>query len=100
MVFTSLSSVQHRPASEVGDIRALVARQLHVDLSRVTDDAHFRDDLGADWLDRLELLTLIEDIFTDVEITDDDADQIEVVGDLIRHVEEAHGRVRHYRAER
>ena len=32
-------------------------------------------------------MILIEDTFTGVEITDGDADQIEVVGDLIRHIE-------------
>jgi hypothetical protein len=50
----------------------------------VTDEAHFTDDLGADWLDRLELMIVI-DRFADVGIKND-VDQ-EVVGDLIRHVE-------------
>jgi acyl carrier protein len=52
----------------------------------VTDEAHFTDDLAADWLDRLELMIVIEDRFADVGITNEDVDQ-EVVGDLIRHVE-------------
>jgi hypothetical protein len=51
----------------------------------VTDEAHFTDDLGADWLDRLELMIVI-DRFADVGIKNEDVDQ-EVVGDLIRHVE-------------
>ena len=55
-------------------------------VKRVTDEAHFTDDLGADWLDRLELMILIEDRFPAVEITDDDVDRIDVVGDLIRHI--------------
>ena len=74
---------------EVREIRALVAKHLEIDIARVTDEAHFRHDLGAHWLDRLELLILIEDQFADIEILDDDADQIEVVGDLIRCVEGA-----------
>jgi acyl carrier protein len=41
-----------------------------------------------DRYDCLELMILIEDAFSGVEITDDDADQIEVVGDLIRHIED------------
>ena len=53
----------------------------------MTDEAHFTDDLGADWLDRLELMIVIEDRFADVEITDEDIAQLEVVGDLIRHIE-------------
>jgi acyl carrier protein len=40
-----------------------------------------------DRYDRLELMILIEDAFTGVEFTDDDGGQIEVVGDLIRHIE-------------
>jgi acyl carrier protein len=69
------------------DVRTLIANQLGVDVKRVTDEAHFTNDLGADWLDRLELMIVIEHRFTDVVITDEDVDQIEVVGDLIRHIE-------------
>ena len=69
------------------DVRTLIAHQLGVDVKRITDEAHFTDDLGADWLDRLELMIVIEDRFVDVVITDEDVNQIEVVGDLIRHVE-------------
>src|SRR5262245_13747103 len=69
------------------DVRTLIAHQLGVDVKRVTDEAHFTDDLGADWLDRLELMIVIEDRFADVVITDEDVDQLEVVGDLIRHIE-------------
>jgi acyl carrier protein len=49
-------------------------------------EAHFTDDLGTDWLDRLELMIVIEDRFAHVVITDDDVNQIEVVGDLIRRI--------------
>ena len=69
------------------DVRTLIANQLGVDVKRVTDEAHFTDDLGADWLDRLDLMIVIEDRFADVVITDEDVDQVEVVGDLIRHIE-------------
>ena len=69
------------------DVRTLIAHQLGVDFRRVTDEAHFADDLGADWLDRLELMIVIEDRFVDFVIRDEDVDQIEVVGDLIRHIE-------------
>ncbi len=78
---------------EVRELRALVAKHLHLDVRRVTDQAHLRRDLGAGWLDRLELLMLIEDQFIDVEIADD-TDRIEVVADLIRCVEGARGRGR------
>ena len=69
------------------DIRTLIAEHLGVEVERVTDEAHFLDDLGADWLDRLELMIVIEDQFACSEIGDDVADQIVAVGDLIRFVE-------------
>ena len=31
------------------DVRALIANHLGVSVDRVTDEAHFTDDLGADW---------------------------------------------------
>ena len=63
------------------DVRTLIANQLGVDIKHVTNEAHFTDDLGADWLDRLELMIVIEDQFADVVITDEEVAQIEVVGD-------------------
>ena len=66
-------------------VRHLIAEQLGVDVKRVSDEAHFRRDLGAYWLDRIDLMIAIEDRF-DVEIADD-IDQIEAVGDLVRVVE-------------
>jgi acyl carrier protein len=68
-------------------VRTLIAHQLGVDVKRVTDEAHFADDLGADWLDRLVLMIEIEAQFPAVEFTDDDVDQIDVVGDVIRHLQ-------------
>ena len=91
MTIASLKSSQKATAMrEViasNDVRALIANQLGIDVKRVTDEAHFTDDLGADWLDRLELMIVIEDQFANVVITDEDVDQIEVVGDLIRHIQ-------------
>ena len=69
------------------DVRTLIANHLGISVGRVTDEAHFTNDLGADWLDRLELMMVVEDQFAGVEIKDEDVDQIAVVGDLIRHIE-------------
>jgi acyl carrier protein len=55
-----ISSNQTTPISHV---RTLIANHLGVSVGRVTDEAHFTDDLGADWLDRLELVMVIEDQF-------------------------------------
>jgi acyl carrier protein len=70
----------------INDVRTLVAEQLRVDIEFVTSETHFANDLGADSLDRVELMLAVEDRFAGVEITDDDVEQIQVVGDLIRHL--------------
>ena len=70
------------------DIRALIADQLGVDIKRVSDQAHFARDLGVGWLNRLELVIIVED-WTGLELEDDDIERINVVGDLIRFFESA-----------
>jgi acyl carrier protein len=70
----------------INDVRSLVAKQLRVDVEFVTSETHFTNDLGADLFDRVELMLAIEDKFAGVEITDDDVERIQVVGDLIRHL--------------
>jgi len=73
----------------INDVRILVAKQLGVDIESVTSETHFTYDLGADFLDRVELMIAIEDQFAGVEITDDDVEQMQIVGDLIRHLQNA-----------
>ena len=68
------------------EIRALIARYFEADIGQITDTAHFVDDLGADWLDHLELLILIEEYFPGMQITEQDAEQLQTVGDLIRYI--------------
>jgi acyl carrier protein len=70
-------------------LRGFIADYLGVDSKEVTDEAHLGDDLGLDWLDQLELLVLIEDEFVGVDFfANTTAAQIEVVGDLIRYIED------------
>ena len=91
MIMDDLTSGKQRKAIKaafaINDVRTLIANHLGVSVHRVTDDAHFTDDLGADWIDRLDLMISVEDQFVGVEITDDDVDRIQAVGDLIRHIE-------------
>jgi acyl carrier protein len=80
-----------RKCLSVSDVCSLVAKQLNVDVDFITSEAHFTNDLGADLIDRgggrvVELMLAIEDQFAGVEITDDDIEQIQFVGDLIRHL--------------
>ena len=87
MTLGSLSPTQRAAPPvdfDINKVRTLIAEYLGIDVKRVTDEARFSDDLGLDWLDRLELMILIEDEFAEIEISESDASQIEVVGDLIR----------------
>src|SRR5215216_1453894 len=65
-------------------VRNLIAAYLGVEAQRVSHRVRFKD-LGAGWLDRLDLVIALEDHF-DIEL-DDVADKILVVGDLIRFIE-------------
>ena len=67
-------------------IRSVIAEHFGINPNRLTDEARFRD-LGADWLDRLELIIAIEDQMAGIEIDDGVVDQIDTVGDLMRVIE-------------
>jgi acyl carrier protein len=82
------ATARHATASKehsLHDVRLLISEHLDIDARLVTSETHFIYDLGADFLDRIELMIAIEDRF-DVEITDDDIEQFQVVGDLISHL--------------
>ncbi|MCE2431614.1 MAG: acyl carrier protein [Candidatus Latescibacteria bacterium] len=65
----------------------LIVDQLGVDADSVNADAHFIDDLGADSLDTVELVMAFEEEF-DMEISDEDAEKLETVGDAIGYLDE------------
>jgi acyl carrier protein len=74
--------------SETADkVKNIIAEHLGIDdLGKLTDDAKFIDDLGADSLDTVELVMAFEEAF-DVEIPDEKAETILTVGDAIAHLE-------------
>ena len=67
-------------------IKSIVVDQLGVDEDQVTEDASFVDDLGADSLDTVELIMAFEEEF-DIEITDEDAQKIKTVKDVMEYIE-------------
>ena len=64
----------------------VIVDRLGVDESEVKLEASFREDLGADSLDVVELVMELEDEF-DMEISDEDAEKIATVGDAISYIE-------------
>lgn len=67
-------------------VTKIIVDRLGVDEAKVTLEASFKDDLGADSLDVVELVMELEDEF-DMEISDDDAEKISIVGDAVKYIE-------------
>jgi acyl carrier protein len=67
-------------------VKKMVADHLGVDESKVTDEANFIDDLGADSLDTVELVMAFEEEFGS-EISDSEAEKILTVSDAIKFIE-------------
>lgn len=67
-------------------VRNIIVEQLGVDAEEVTMDAKFRDDLKADSLDLVELIMAFEEEFGG-EISDEEAQEIQSVGDAVRYLE-------------
>ena len=67
-------------------VRKMVADHLGIDDAKVTEEANFIDDLGADSLDTVELVMAFEEEFGS-EISDSEAEKILTVGDAIKFIE-------------
>ncbi|MEM7680112.1 MAG: acyl carrier protein [Pseudomonadota bacterium] len=68
-------------------VKEIVVEHLGVEADKVTEDASFIDDLGADSLDTVELVMAFEEKFG-VEIPDDAAENIQTVGDAVNFIKE------------
>ena len=68
-------------------VKKIVVEHLGVETDKVTEDASFIDDLGADSLDIVELVMAFEEEFG-VEIPDDAAEKISTVSDAIKYIDE------------
>jgi acyl carrier protein len=81
-----ISSGVAEPMTEVaGKIKQIVVEHLGVDEAKVTPEASFIDDLGADSLDTVELVMAFEEAFN-VEIPEDAAEKIATVQDAIDYI--------------
>ena len=68
-------------------VKNLVITQLGVDAEKVNINSSFIDDLGADSLDTVELVMAFEEEF-DLEISDDDAQKMQTVNDVIEYLKD------------
>jgi acyl carrier protein len=67
-------------------VKEIIVQQLGVDADKVTAEASFVDDLGADSLDVVELVMAFEEEFG-IEIPDDAAETIQTYGDAVKFIE-------------
>lgn len=66
-------------------VKEIIVNELGVEPEKVTEEASFVEDLGADSLDTVELVMAFEEEF-DLEIPDEDAEKIRTVGDAIEYI--------------
>lgn len=71
-------------------IRPVIAEQLGVDIEKITPEASFIDDLGADSLDMVELILAIEEEYG-FEVSEEDAAKITTVGEAAEYIKNAIG---------
>ncbi|HEV2692069.1 MAG TPA: acyl carrier protein [Verrucomicrobiae bacterium] len=69
-------------------VKDIIVEQLGVKPEQVTPEAKFIEDLGADSLDTVELVMALEEEFG-IEVPDEQAEKLQSVGDVIKHIEES-----------
>lgn len=78
--FNTMSNVEEK-------VKEIIVEKLGVEEAEVTPEASFTNDLGADSLDTVELIMEFEKVF-DISIPDDQAENIQTVGQAISYLEE------------
>jgi acyl carrier protein len=71
-------------------VKDIIAEELGVERDKITDEASFMDDLGADSLDTVELVMAFEKEF-DLDIPDEEAEKLRTVGDALKYLHEKVG---------
>jgi acyl carrier protein len=68
-------------------VKDIIINELGVEAEKVTPEASFVEDLGADSLDTVELVMAFEEEFG-IEIPDEDAEKLQTVGDAISYIQQ------------
>lgn len=68
-------------------VRKMLAEQLNISVEKITPESRVIEDLGADSLDVVEMLMLLEDEF-DVTVSDEESVNLRTVADIVKVIEE------------
>lgn len=71
-------------------VKDIIVEELGVEREKLTDEASFMEDLGADSLDTVELVMAFEKEF-DIDIPDEEAEKLRTVGDALKYLNEKLG---------
>jgi len=83
------NKMRNEDMSDIADrVKKIVVEHLGVEEDKVSENASFIDDLGADSLDTVELVMAFEEEFG-IEIPDDAAETIQTFGDAVKFITEA-----------
>ena len=74
-------------ADNAKKVRDIIEKELGVERDKMTDEASFIEDLGADSLDIVELVMEFEKEFN-IDIPDEDAEKLRTVGDAIAYLDQ------------
>lgn len=73
-------------ADTFNKVVGIISKRLSKDADTITVDSKFREDLGADSLEVVELIMQLEDEF-EIEISDEEAEKIVTVGDAVKFID-------------
>jgi acyl carrier protein len=77
-------------ADVMAEVKEIIVDLLGIDESKIKPESRFREDLEADSLDIVELIMAMEDKFGS-EISDEEAQKLSTVGDVVKYIEERKG---------
>jgi len=72
-------------------VKDIIVEELGVEREKLTSEASFMEDLGADSLDTVELVMAFEKEF-DIDIPDEEAEKLRTVGDALKYLNEKLGK--------
>ena len=86
-IFINEITYRNKMSDDISNkVKKIVADHLGIEEEKVTEEASFIDDLGADSLDTVELVMAFEEEFGS-EISDSEAEKILTVGDAVKFIE-------------